>query len=96
MHRVWRTGNVIAITQQSLWGRALDYAAVGGGRAVSYPAVIRDSLKAEGFSAFFTPSKWFTRVLMNAPIQGTVRAAGSHTHRAARGGSARLYFLPAR
>jgi len=65
-------GNVVAITQQSLWGRALDYGAEGGGRAVCYRSVISESLKREGVSAFFTPPKWFARVLMNAPIQGTV------------------------
>lgn len=65
-------GNVLAITQQSLWGRALDYAAVNGGRNVSYAAVVREGFKAEGMSALFTPTKWFTRVLMNAPIQGTM------------------------
>ena len=26
----------------------------------------------EGPAAFFTPQKWFARVLMNAPIQGTM------------------------
>mmetsp|Transcript_84046 Transcript_84046/g.163317 ORF Transcript_84046/g.163317 Transcript_84046/m.163317 type:complete len:373 (-) Transcript_84046:259-1377(-) len=68
-------GNVAAITQQSLWGRALDYAAEGGAhgaRNVSYRAVVTEGLKAEGVSAFFTPTKWSTRVLMNAPIQGTM------------------------
>ena len=29
-------------------------------------------MAADGFAAFFTPSKWFTRVLMNAPAQGTI------------------------
>ena len=95
-------GNVVAITQQALWGRALDYAAVGGGRPVDYGAVLRSGFHKEGAAAFFTPSKhgsanrslphhphllpvqwpelsapivvrrWFARVLMNAPIQGTV------------------------
>ena len=67
-------GNVVAITQQALWGRALDYAGApaNGGRPVDYRAVIGDGLKHEGAAAFFTPSKWFARVLMNAPIQGTV------------------------
>ncbi len=65
-------GNVIAITQQALWGRSLDYIAVDGGRRVNYPAVVRDGLKAEGVAAFFTPAKWFSRVLMNAPAQGTL------------------------
>mmetsp|Transcript_5299 Transcript_5299/g.16190 ORF Transcript_5299/g.16190 Transcript_5299/m.16190 type:complete len:304 (+) Transcript_5299:519-1430(+) len=65
-------GNMIAITQQALWGRALDYGAVGGGRPISYGAVIRDGLKSEGIAAFITPTKWFARVLMNAPVQGTL------------------------
>mmetsp|Transcript_17642 Transcript_17642/g.37453 ORF Transcript_17642/g.37453 Transcript_17642/m.37453 type:complete len:297 (-) Transcript_17642:524-1414(-) len=65
-------GNVIAITQQALWGRALDYGAVGGGRPINYEAVVREGLKKEGISAFFTPAKWFSRVLMNAPAQGAL------------------------
>ena len=65
-------GNTIAITQQALWGRALDYMAVGGGRPINYPAVVREGLKSEGTAAFYTPAKWFTRVLMNAPVQGTL------------------------
>ena len=65
-------GNTIAITQQALWGRALDYAAVGGGRPIHYPTVVREGLKAEGVAAFYTPAKWCTRVLMNAPVQGTL------------------------
>ena len=63
-------GNVVAITQQALWGRALDYGAVDGGRNISYRSVVSEGLKKEGWSAFFTPSKWFARVLMNAPAQG--------------------------
>ena len=65
-------GNVIAITQQALWGRACDYAAVDGGRNINYKKVVQDSLKKEGYSAFFTAEKWFARVLMNAPAQGTI------------------------
>lgn len=65
-------GNVVAITQQALWGRALDDCAVGGGRSISYSRVVREGLSREGFAAFFTPSKWFTRVMMNAPAQGTI------------------------
>jgi hypothetical protein len=74
-------GNAIAITQQSLWGRALDYAAPavakGEGSAfvarnIHYRTVIQDSLKSEGSAAFFTFPKWATRVLMNAPVQGTL------------------------
>lgn len=65
-------GNVIAITQQALWGRACDYAAAEGGRKIDYKKVVQTSLKAEGYSAFFTLEKWFARVLMNAPAQGTI------------------------
>lgn len=65
-------GNVFGLTQQALWGRALDYAAVGGGRPIDYSAVVRDGLKNEGAAAFFTPTKWASRVLMNAPVQGTL------------------------
>ena len=65
-------GNIVAITQQALWGRALDDCAVGGGRAISYGRVVREGLATDGFAAFFTPSKWCTRVLMNAPAQGTI------------------------
>jgi len=65
-------GNAIAITQQALWGRALDYAAAGGGRPISYAAVVREGLAAEGSAAFITPTKWVARVLMNAPVQGTL------------------------
>ena len=65
-------GNVVAITQQALWGRALDDCAVGGGRAISYARVVREGLATDGLGAFFTPSKWSTRVLMNAPAQGTI------------------------
>mmetsp|Transcript_29637 Transcript_29637/g.60518 ORF Transcript_29637/g.60518 Transcript_29637/m.60518 type:complete len:368 (-) Transcript_29637:188-1291(-) len=66
-------GNTIAITQQALWGRALDYAASNGGaRNVNYSAVIKDGLKKEGISAFYTVPKWASRVLMNAPVQGTL------------------------
>ena len=65
-------GNVVAITQQALWGRALDDCAVGGGRPISYARVVREGLATDGLGAFFTPSKWSTRVLMNAPAQGTI------------------------
>uniref|UniRef100_A0A7S4NIY7 Uncharacterized protein n=1 Tax=Odontella aurita TaxID=265563 RepID=A0A7S4NIY7_9STRA len=67
-------GNTVAITQQALWGRALDYAAGGnnGARNINYRAVISDGLKKEGVSAFYTVPKWASRVLMNAPVQGTL------------------------
>jgi hypothetical protein len=70
-------GNTVAITQQALWGRALDQAMVtnGGGvttyRDINYRQVIQDGLKKEGVAAFYTVPKWATRVLMNAPVQGT-------------------------
>lgn len=67
-------GNVVAITQQSLWGRSLDFVAPAGGavRPVNYGAVVGSGLRHEGVAAFITAPKWFARVLMNAPIQGTV------------------------
>ena len=64
--------NAVAITQQALWGRCLDYAAQNGGRNVDYGEVIRMSLRKEGIAAFFTVPKWFSRVLMNAPVQGSL------------------------
>ena len=63
-------GNVVAITQQSLWGRVLNYVEEGGGRNANYRAIIGEAYRKEGLSAFFTPPKWFARVLMNAPAQG--------------------------
>ena len=65
-------GNVVAITQQSLWGRVLDYMAVGGGRNACYRTILADGYRREGAASLFTVPKWFSRVLMNAPIQGTV------------------------
>ncbi|KAL7548855.1 hypothetical protein ACHAWF_012117 [Thalassiosira exigua] len=65
-------GNAVAITQQALWGRALDYAAQNGGRNINYSEVIRLSLKKEGAAAFFTVPKWASRILMNAPVQGSL------------------------
>lgn len=64
--------NAVAITQQALWGRALDYAAENGGRSINYGEVIKSSLKKEGISAFITAPKWFSRILMNAPVQGSL------------------------
>eukprot|EP00977_Amphora_coffeiformis_P013216 scaffold3408_cov129-Amphora_coffeaeformis.AAC.11 len=63
-------GNVAAITQQALWGRSLDYFRQYG--QVNYTATIRQGLQSEGLAAFFTGPKWFSRVLMNAPAQGTL------------------------
>ena len=67
-------GNVVAITQQALWGRALDYASSGRtvARNISYRTVIQEGFMKEGRSAFFTVPKWASRVLMNAPVQGTL------------------------
>ncbi len=63
-------GNVIAITQQALWGRSLDY--LQKSHTINYTNVIRHGYEREGISAFFTTSKWMSRVLMNAPAQGTL------------------------
>lgn len=63
-------GNVVAITQQALWGRTLDYCARTGN--IHYSSVIREGLAKDGISAFFTGPKWFSRVLMNAPAQGVL------------------------
>jgi hypothetical protein len=70
-------GNTVAITQQALWGRALDHAMVTNGgvttyRDINYRQVIQEGLKKEGVAAFYTLPKWSTRVLMNAPVQGTL------------------------
>ena len=63
-------GNVFAITQQSLWGRSLDYLAKHG--RIRYSAIIKESLEKEGTRAFFTAPKWASRVMMNAPAQGVL------------------------
>lgn len=63
-------GNVIAITQQSLWGRSLDY--LMQHNRIQYRQVIQQGLAKDGASAFFTIPKWGARVLMNAPAQGTL------------------------
>eukprot|EP00984_Skeletonema_dohrnii_P029700 scaffold20552_cov161-Skeletonema_dohrnii-CCMP3373.AAC.3 len=84
-------GNAVAITQQALWGRALDYAVYADGGAVvgasantstatttqvarniSYSQVIKSSLQKDGIAAFFTVPKWASRILMNAPVQGSL------------------------
>ena len=65
-------GNVVAITQQALWGRSLDYCAAEGGRNIRYADVIRSGLRSDGAAAFFTIPKWSARVLMNAPAQGAL------------------------
>ena len=48
-------GNVVAITQQSLWGRVLNYVEEGGGRNANYRAIVGEACRKEGLSAFFTP-----------------------------------------
>lgn len=63
-------GNMIAITQQALWGRSLDYLAKHG--HINYTNVVKDGLAKEGISAFFTGPRWFSRVLMNCPAQGVL------------------------
>lgn len=83
-------GNSVAITQQALWGRALDYAinpanvqcatTAGVGSSsqqvmatnIHYKNVIRQGLEKEGTAAFITVPKWASRVMMNAPVQGTL------------------------
>ena len=64
--------NALAITQQALWGRALDYAAINGGRTIKYGEVITSSLAKEGLAAFITLPKWASRILMNAPTEGSL------------------------
>ncbi len=64
-------GNAVAITQQALWGRSLDYLAANKGR-IDYQHVIRRGLEQEGMKAFFTIPKWSSRVMMNAPAQGVL------------------------
>jgi hypothetical protein len=63
-------GNVIAITQQSLWGRSLDY--LQHHHQIHYRQVIQQGFKSDGMAAFFTIPKWGSRVMMNAPAQGTL------------------------
>jgi hypothetical protein len=63
-------GNVAAITQQALWGRSLDYLQQHG--HIHYRTIVQQGLCREGTAAFFTLPKWFSRVLMNAPAQGTL------------------------
>jgi hypothetical protein len=63
-------GNIVAITQQALWGRSLDYLAKNGN--INYSHIIKEGLEKEGMKAFFTPPKWLARVLMNAPAQGVL------------------------
>jgi hypothetical protein len=72
-------GNVVAITQQALWGRSLDHlytAATSTANTkmngISYVSVIKSGVQTEGRKAFFTTGKWSSRVLMNAPAQGTL------------------------
>lgn len=39
---------------QALWGHALDYGAINGGRTIFYRDVVRQGLAAEGPAAFCT------------------------------------------
>eukprot|EP00299_Pterocystis_sp_00344_P013150 c6412_g1_i1.p1 GENE.c6412_g1_i1~~c6412_g1_i1.p1 ORF type:complete len:379 (-),score=58.96 c6412_g1_i1:14-1105(-) len=64
--------NGLAITMQSLWGRSLDHINQSPTARSSYRQVISTSLEQSGYRAFFTPTKLFTRVLMNTPAQGTI------------------------
>ena len=87
-------GNVIAINLQALWGRSLDALAAdvtNPSRAIVYRNVITDGLKKEGMAAFFTPPKWFSRVLMNAPAQGTVSWLSSLTRARSRSPCSRMH-----
>ena len=63
-------GNGIAITQQALWGRSLDYLAKNG--RIDYRAILQEAWAKEGRQAFFTAPKWSSRVMMNAPAQGVL------------------------
>jgi hypothetical protein len=63
-------GNVMAITQQALWGRTLDFAAKEG--RIHYGSIVRQGFQKDGLAAFITGPKWFSRVLMNAPAQGVL------------------------
>jgi hypothetical protein len=63
-------GNMVAITQQALWGRSLDHLATHG--RIQYSHVIKDGLAKDGISAFFSTPRWFSRVLMNCPVQGSL------------------------
>jgi hypothetical protein len=79
-------GNTISVTQQSLWGRTLEayststlprqrgaaVSTLGGIEQTAYRQVIANSLRKDGVSAFITPGKWASRVLMNAPTEGTL------------------------
>jgi hypothetical protein len=71
-------GNSLAITMQSLWGRSLDHLnhttqhSSPAPRFANYRQVFTTSVQDHGYRAFFTPTKLFTRVLMNTPAQGTI------------------------
>eukprot|EP00298_Acanthocystis_sp_HF-20_P026562 c4343_g1_i1.p1 GENE.c4343_g1_i1~~c4343_g1_i1.p1 ORF type:complete len:349 (+),score=143.31 c4343_g1_i1:113-1159(+) len=65
-------GNSLAINAQSLWGRSLDHFAQTKNPNYRYTQIISEGLRRDGIKAFFSPSKWFARVLMNAPAQGTI------------------------
>jgi hypothetical protein len=71
-------GNGLAITMQSLWGRSLDAINTTPAQSplspvrINYKQVVSSAYQKHGVTAFFTPTRWFTRVLMNSPAQGTV------------------------
>ena len=65
-------GNAVAITQQALWGRALDYAAIGGRQKINYADVIRSSLKKDGYTAFFSVPKWTSVSFLGCAFSGTL------------------------
>ena len=65
-------GNAVAITQQALWGRALDYAAIGGRQKINYADVIRSSLKKDGYTAFFSVPKWTSVSVLGCAFSGTL------------------------
>ncbi|KAJ8607789.1 hypothetical protein CTAYLR_009238 [Chrysophaeum taylorii] len=64
-------GNAIAVTMQALWGHSLDALATNR-KHPAYLDVLRDGLRRDGPAAFFSPAKWGSRILMNAPAEGTL------------------------
>ena len=76
IRRAWAWSDCLAEVQS----RLLEASAIGKGVQVTalraavlpYARVVREGLATDGLGAFFTPSKWSTRVLMNAPAQGTI------------------------
>ena len=54
-------GNVVAITQQALWGRSLDYLSRHN-NDINYENIIKEGLQKEGMSAFFTGPRYSSLV----------------------------------